>query len=112
MIMYLETFKIIYYHLILNALHEQRLSESFCLIFKYGSSVYTGSILRRQIEAHGYNTRDLAMLIGSTKELLDGIVAEQEALTMDIAQGLEMVLGVSAAMWMNLQKAYDQAMSV
>ena len=29
------------------------------------------------------------MLIGSTKELLDGIVAEQEALTMDIAQGLE-----------------------
>lgn len=51
-------------------------------------------------------------LIGSTKELLDGIVAEQEALTMDIAQGLEMVLGVSAAMWMNLQKAYDQAMSV
>ncbi len=74
--------------------------------------VHPGSILRRQIEAHGYNTRDLAMLIGSTKELLDGIVAEQEALTMDIAQGLEMVLGVSAAMWMNLQKAYDQAMSV
>ena len=31
------------------------------------------------------------MLIGSTKELLNGIVAEQEALTMDIAQGLEMV---------------------
>ena len=51
--------------------------------------VHPGSILRRQIEAHGYNTRDLAMLIGSTKELLDGIVAEQEALTMDIAQGLE-----------------------
>ena len=75
-------------------------------------SVHPGSILRRQIEAHGYNTRDLAMLIGSTKKLLDGIVAEQEALTMDIAQGLEMVLGVSAAMWMNLQKAYDQAMSV
>lgn len=74
--------------------------------------VHPGSILRRQIETHGYNTRDLAMLIGSTKELLDGIVAEQEALTMDIAQGLEMVLGVSAAMWMNLQKAYDQAMSV
>ena len=61
------------------------------LYLKYGSSVYTGSILRRQIEAHGYNTRDLAMLIGSTKELLDGIVAEQEALTMDIAQGLEML---------------------
>lgn len=74
--------------------------------------VHPGSILRRQIEAHGYNTRDLAMLISSTKELLDGIVAEQEALTMDIAQGLEMVLGVSVAMWMNLQKAYDQAMSV
>ena len=52
------------------------------------------------------------MLIGSTKERLDSIVAEQEALTMDIAQGLEMVLGVSATMWMNLQKAYDQAMSV
>lgn len=73
--------------------------------------VYPGSILRRQIEAHGYNTRDLAMLMGSTKELLDGIVAEQETLTI-IAQGLEMVLGVSAAMWMNLQKVYDQAMSV
>lgn len=74
--------------------------------------VHPGSILRRQIEAHGYNTKDLAMLIGSTKERLDSIVAEQEALTMDIAQGLEMVLGVSATMWMNLQKAYDQAMSV
>ena len=94
-------------------LYEQWLSESFSLIFKnMVHPVHPGSILRRQIEAHGYNTRDLAMLIGSTKELLDGIVAEQEALTMDIAQGLEMVLGVSAAMWMNLQKAYDQAMSV
>ena len=32
MIMYLETFKIVYYHLILNALYEQQLSESFSLI--------------------------------------------------------------------------------
>jgi hypothetical protein len=32
MVMYLETFKIVYYHLIPNALYEQRLLEPFCLI--------------------------------------------------------------------------------
>lgn len=71
--------------------------------------VHPGSILKRQLESHGYNTRDLSMLIGSTPEALESIIAEQKAMTDNIAQGLEMVLGVSAGMWMNLQRAYDQA---
>ena len=49
------------------------------------------------------------MVIGSTPEALESIIAEQKAMTDNIAQGLEMVLGVSAGMWMNLQRAYDQA---
>ena len=71
--------------------------------------VHPGSILKRQLESHGYNTKDLSMLIGSTPEALESIIAEQKAMTDNIAQGLEMVLGVSAGMWMNLQRAYDQA---
>lgn len=70
--------------------------------------VHPGSILKRQLESHGYNTKDLSMLIGSTPETLEGIIAEQKTMTDNIAQGLEMVLGVSAGMWMNLQRAYDQ----
>ena len=97
--------------MILNGYTNSGFQSHSALYLNMVHPVYPGSILRRQIEAHGYNTRDLAMLMGSTKELLDGIVAEQETLTI-IAQGLEMVFGVSAAMWMNLQKVYDQAMSV
>lgn len=74
--------------------------------------VHPGIILKRQLDAHGYNTKDLALLIGSTQETLDNIVAEQSGITEQVAQGLEMVLGVSAAMWLNLQKAYDQAVNV
>jgi addiction module HigA family antidote len=42
-------------------------------------------------------------------EALEGIISEQKAMTDNIAQRLEMILGVSAGMWMNLQRAYDQA---
>lgn len=74
--------------------------------------VHPGIILKRQLDAHGYNTKDLALLIGSTQETLDKIIAEQIGINKETAQGLEMVLGVSAAMWLNLQKAYDQAVNV
>lgn len=74
--------------------------------------VHPGIILKRQLDAHGYNTKDLALLIGSTQETLDKIIAEQIGINKETAQGLEMVLGVSAAMWLNLQKAYDQTANV
>ncbi len=51
------------------------------------------------------------MLIGCSKEALDAIIAEQSSVTVEIAKGLEMVLGISATMWMNLQKAYDEAVN-
>ena len=42
-------------------------------------------------------------------EALEGIISEQKAMPDNIAQGLKMILRVSAGMWMNLQRAYDQA---
>lgn len=75
-------------------------------------AVHPGVILKRQIETNGYNTKDLALLIGCTQETLDNIIAERSGIAEDVAQGLEMVLGVSATMWLNLQKAYNQSANV
>lgn len=60
--------------------------------------VHPGIILKRLLDAHDYNTKDLALLIGSTQDTLDNIIAEKSNITADVAQGLEMVFGVSAAM--------------
>lgn len=38
--------------------------------------IHPSSIFKLQLEPHGYNTKDLSMLIGSTPEVLDGIIAE------------------------------------
>ena len=51
------------------------------------------------------------MLIGCSKEALDAIIAGRSSVTEEIAKGLEMVLGISATMWLNLQKAYDEAVN-
>ena len=51
------------------------------------------------------------MLIGCSKEALEAIIAERSTVTEEIAKELEMVLGISAVMWLNLQKAYDEAMN-
>lgn len=48
------------------------------------------------------------MLIGCSKEALEAIIAERSTVTEEIAKELEMVLGISAVMWLNLQKAYDE----
>ena len=71
--------------------------------------VHPGSLLKRQLDSHGFNINDVAILIGCSKVTLDAIVAGQSSVTEEIAKGLEMVLGISATMWLNLQKAYDEA---
>lgn len=73
--------------------------------------VHPGSLMKRQLDSHGFNINDVAMLIGCSKATLDAIIAEQSSVTVEIAKGLEMVLGISATMWMNLQKAYDEAVN-
>lgn len=65
-----------------------------------------GEILAEELEPRGMTQRELAASLGRPVQVVNEIVNAQKAITPDIALELEMVLGIDAQYWANLESRY------
>ncbi len=71
-------------------------------------AVPPGETLADEIEARGMTQRDLAAKIGRPPQAVNEIIRGKKSITADMALALEDVLdGISAKFWLNLQADYD-----
>ena len=68
---------------------------------------HPGEYLKEEIEARGGDFWMLQRKSSLSRITVDAIIAEKQDITRDIANQLEDILGTSAELWLNLQKAYD-----
>src|SRR3954463_10606056 len=71
-------------------------------------TVAPGEILVEVLEERGLSQSELARRMGRPTKTINEIVNAKAALTADTALQLEFVLGVSAAVWANLEARYRQ----
>lgn len=65
-----------------------------------------GDILAETMAEHGISAAELARLTGLPVETVRGVVSGVAVVTAEVAARLERVLGVSAGMWMALERLY------
>lgn len=65
-----------------------------------------GETLADEIEARGMTQTELATRLGLPVQVVSEIVRGNKAITEDTAIGLEKVLGIPAAFWVNLEHIY------
>lgn len=65
-----------------------------------------GETLADEIAARGMNQTELAARLGRPLQVVNEIIRGKKAITDRTALGLEKVLGVSAAFWVNLEQEY------
>ena len=65
-----------------------------------------GEILAEELEARGMNQRGLATRLGRPLQVVNEIINAKKAITPDTALELEMVLGIDAQYWANLESCY------
>jgi antitoxin HigA-1 len=71
---------------------------------------HLGGFVRREIlEPLGLSVTDAAAVLDITRQALSNLVNERAALTADMALRLEKAFGVSPALLMRMQLAYDLA---
>ncbi len=68
--------------------------------------VSPGEILEETLEARGIKKKDFAEHCGRTAKMISEIIAGKAAITPETALQFERVLGVSAALWSNLESKY------
>src|SRR5690606_29349420 len=80
-----------------------------------GSGIYEpdlvfppGETLRELLDERGMTQADLAERMGRPRKTLNEIAQGKAQITPETALELETVLGVPAAVWTNLQSAYDR----
>jgi addiction module HigA family antidote len=74
--------------------------------------IHPGEVLREDvIPASGLNKSEFAKRIGLTREALHNILTGKSAVSTVVALKLERLLGTSAQMWLNLQQAYELAVT-
>ena len=69
-------------------------------------AVPPGETLADEIMARGMSQRELATRLGRPAQVVNEIVRGKKAITDDTALGLEKVLGIPAAFWVNLEQSY------
>jgi antitoxin HigA-1 len=69
--------------------------------------IHPGEILADELQELGMKPRELAALLHIPANRLYQIVAGKRNLTADTALRLSRYFGTSAALWMNLQTAYE-----
>jgi antitoxin HigA-1 len=72
---------------------------------------HPGSLLRADIEAHGFTVAEAAEGIGVTRQALYNVLNGKSAITPEMAVRLEKGLGGTAESWLNLQMAYDLSLA-
>ncbi len=70
-----------------------------------------GEILAEELEARGMTQRELAARLGRPAQVVNEIVNAKKAITPDTALELEMVLGIDAHYWANLEGRYRMTLA-
>jgi HTH-type transcriptional regulator/antitoxin HigA len=65
-----------------------------------------GDIIRRELEARGWQQKDLAEIMGRPEQAISEIVNGKKQITPETAREMACALGTSAELWMNLEMAY------
>lgn len=68
---------------------------------------HPGRILRRELKAREMTQAELAARMSRPPQVISDIVMEKKAVTAETADGLELVLGMPAHIWLNLQSNYE-----
>ncbi len=75
--------------------------------FKPQFAVHPGITLEEVIIEKGISQRELALRLNRTPKFVNEIINGRAPITPETAFKLEMVLGVSAEVWINLQNGFD-----
>ena len=70
-------------------------------------AVHPGEILRDELDARGLAQVDLAARMGRPVQVVNEILRNKKGISPQTARDLELVLGVPAHLWMNLQSSYE-----
>lgn len=65
-----------------------------------------GEGLLEEIEFRGISPQELAATLGLSVDALNEVITGDRAITPDIAASLEITLGISAQLWLNLEARY------
>jgi HTH-type transcriptional regulator / antitoxin HigA len=65
-----------------------------------------GRILRRELDARGWDQKDLAVILGRPEKAISAIVTGKKQITPDTAIKLGEAFGTSADLWINLESSY------
>lgn len=66
-----------------------------------------GEFIRDELEARGWEQRDLAEILGRPERLVSELITGKRTLTAETAQQLGEAFGTSAQVWLNLESAYQ-----
>lgn len=66
-----------------------------------------GEFIRDELDARGWEQRDLAEIMGRPERLVSELIAGKRSLTAETAQQLGEAFGTSAQVWLNLESAYQ-----
>lgn len=65
-----------------------------------------GEFIKDELEARGWEQRDLAEIMGRPERLVSELIAGKRALTAETALQLGQAFGTGAQLWLNLESAY------
>jgi len=65
-----------------------------------------GDFIREELEARGWEQRDLAEIMGRPERVVSELIAGKRSLTAETAQQLGEAFGTSAQVWLNLESTY------
>jgi len=74
-------------------------------------AVSPGEILEEHLDAIGMNQKELALRTGLTEQSIVRILQGEQPVTVNTANKLELVLGVPARMWNNLEALYRERLA-
>lgn len=70
-------------------------------------AIPAGHTLLREIKERGYSQKEFAEKLGMKESNFNSLLKGEISITTDIALQLENILGISANLWLNLQKRYE-----
>jgi len=72
-----------------------------------GSATHPGELIKDEIKARKLNQKEVAKSLGVQPSFLSELIHGKRNVNPELAIKLEMVLGISAKTWMNLQVNYE-----
>ena len=69
-------------------------------------AVPPGTTIKEQLDDRGMSQKEFASCMGMSEEHISRLIHGDAQLTRDVAYRLEMVLGVPAQFWINLESIY------